>query len=111
MATSKVSKDMEITGSIKFAGELVFEGKFNGDLIEGDTLTVAQEADVNSTIRVENLVAAGTVDGNVTVGDRCHLMPTAHLKGTLKTKRFVMDDGAIFEGGLEMSRPGAPAKA
>ena len=105
MATSKVSKDMEITGSVKFAGELHFEGRFHGDLIQGDTLVVAQDAEVKSKIVVENLTASGSVDGEVSVANRCHLKPTAHLKGNLKAGRLVMEDGAQFEGGLEMSKP------
>ena len=103
---SALSKDIEITGTMKFKGELIFEGKFNGELIEGSSLVVGENAEVHAkSIVVDNLTSAGLVDGNAKVAQRCHLKETAHLQGSLKTFRLAMDDGATFTGGLEISKP------
>jgi len=108
MATtqSKLDKDIEITGTMKFQGELIFEGKFNGDLIQGNSLVVGEFAEVHAkSIVVDNLTSSGLVDGEAKVAARCHLKATAHLQGSLKTFRLAMDDGATFTGGLEISKP------
>ena len=103
---SELSKDIEITGILKFQGELIFEGKFHGDLIQGNSLIVGQYAEVRAkSIVVENLTSAGLVEGDAKVSARCHLKETAHLQGSLKTFRLAMDDGATFTGGLEISKP------
>ncbi len=110
---SRLSKDIEVTGTLKFQGELIFEGKFNGDLLQGSTLVIAEGAEVRAkTIIVDNLTSAGLVDGAAQVAQRCHLQATAHLQGSLKTFRLAMDDGATFAGALEISKPAnfAPAK-
>ena len=108
MATprSELSRDIEVTGTMKFQGELIFEGKFHGDLIQGNSLIVGEHAEVHAkSIIVDNLTSAGLVEGDAKVGTRCHLKETAHLQGSLKTFRLAMDDGATFTGGLEISKP------
>src|SRR5438874_1080089 len=115
MTTSKVTKDVEITGSLKFKGQLFFEGKFRGERIEGNSLVVGEDAEVHAkSIVVDNLTSAGLVDGEANVSERCHLRATAHLQGGLKTFRLAMDDGATFSGGLVISKPaniGQPKRA
>ena len=110
---SRLSKDIEITGILKFHGELIFEGKFKGELVQGSSLVIGEGAEVRAkSIIVDNLTSSGLVDGDATVSARCHLKETAHLQGSLKTFRLAMDDGATFAGALEISKPAniAPSK-
>ena len=103
---SRLGKDIEITGSLKFKGELVFEGKFKGNLVEGSSLVVGEGAELHAkSIVLDNLTSSGLVDGEASVSQRCHLKETAHLQGSLKTFRLAMDDGATFAGALEISKP------
>ena len=103
---SRLGKDIEITGTMKFKGELLFEGKFRGNLVEGSALVVGEGAEVRAkSIVLDNLTSSGLVDGDATVSQRCHLKETAHLQGSLKTFRLAMDDGATFAGALEISKP------
>ena len=103
---SRVSKDIEITGTLKFKGELIFDGKFKGSLVEGSALVIGEGAEVRSkSIVLDNLTSSGLVDGDAKVSQRCHLKETAHLMGSLKTFRLAMDDGATFAGALEISKP------
>ncbi len=103
---SRLGKDIEVTGTLKFKGELLFEGKFRGSLVEGSSLVIAEGAEVHAkSIVVENLTSSGLVDGEASVSQRCHLKPSAHLQGSLKTFRLAMEDGATFAGALEISKP------
>ena len=104
--SSRVSRDTEITGSLKFKGELLFEGRFKGSSIEGNNLIVGEHAEIHArTILLDNLTTAGLVDGVAEVHERCYLKATAHFQGSLNTFRLAMDDGATFSGGLVISKP------
>jgi cytoskeletal protein CcmA (bactofilin family) len=103
---SRLGKDVEVTGTLKFKGELIFDGKFKGALIEGNKIIIGEGAEVHGkSIVLDNLTSAGLVDGDAKVAQRCHLKETAHLQGSLKTFRLAMDDGATFAGALEISKP------
>lgn len=103
---SRLGKDIEITGTLKFKGELLFDGKFKGNLVEGSSLVIAEGAEVRAkSIVVDNLTSSGLVEGEAHVAQRCHLKQTAHLQGSLKTFRLAMEDGATFAGALEISKP------
>jgi cytoskeletal protein CcmA (bactofilin family) len=101
---SRVLADMEVSGSLKFTGGVLFEGKFTGGLIEGDSLVVGETAEIRADIIVGNLTIFGRVDGDVDVSEKCQLRPTAHLYGNLKTQRIAMDEGATFAGGMTISQ-------
>jgi cytoskeletal protein CcmA (bactofilin family) len=91
---------------LKFKGELLFDGKFKGSLLEGSSLVVGAGAEVRAkSLVLDNLTSSGLVDGEASVSQRCHLKETAHLQGSLKTFRLAMDDGATFAGALEISKP------
>jgi cytoskeletal protein CcmA (bactofilin family) len=70
LTKSVLSQDVEITGSLTFKGELSF-----------DEVTIS-----------------GTVKGNATVSQRCHLRASARLNGDLNTSRLIMEEGATFIG-------------
>ena len=106
ISLSRLGKDIEITGALKFKGELLFEGKFKGSSVEGTSLVIGEGAEVHAkSIVVDNLTSSGLVDGAAEVGQRCSLKATAHLQGSLKTFRLAMEDGATFAGALEISKP------
>ena len=107
--TSRVAQEVEITGTMKFKGDLLFEGKFTGDVIEGDSLMIGETAEIRAAnVRVKNFHSASLVVGNVDVSEKSQLKATAHIEGNLSTVRLAMDDGASFSGGLTITKPPAP---
>ncbi len=104
--TSVVAREVEITGTMKFKGDLLFEGKFTGEAIDGDSLMIGEHAQIRATVvRVKNFTSAGLVEANVEVSERSSLKATAHIQGNLTTFRLAMDDGASFSGGLTIAKP------
>ena len=95
---SAVRSDVEINGSITFKGELSFGGQLTGGGIKGPILTVSPGASVAGNIESDAFTLHGTVNGDVTVGGKCDLSPSAQLYGNLTTARLVMGEGATFVG-------------
>lgn len=95
--------DAEMSGTLKFTGGLLFEGKFNGGLIDGDLLIVGRGAEICAEIIVTNLTSFGRVEGEVEVLERCQLKAGSELRGSLTTARVAQEEGAAFTGTMQVS--------
>lgn len=102
-AKNVLANDVEIKGSIRFANELLFDGKIEGELISDGNLTIGKNAQVNGEIRTKSVCVMGTVTGNITVTDKCELKSSSTLTGDLKANRIVIEEGATFIGKSEVT--------
>ncbi len=98
LTKSVLSQDVEITGSLTFKGELAFDGNIKGGHISGSVLSLGEHAHVEGNITADEVSISGTVKGNATVSQRCHLRASARLNGDLNTSRLIMEEGATFIG-------------
>jgi len=98
-----LSNDIEITGTIKFQNELVFDGKLEGDIHSTGTLTVGENADILGNIKTKSVIVLGKVQGNITVEERAELKSRAILTGDLKATRLIVEEGATFVGKSEVT--------
>lgn len=108
-STSKniLTSDVELTGTLKFATEMIFDGKLDGEIISEGTLILGKNAVVKGEVRTKSVTIHGTVNGNVTVQERCELKSNAELLGDLKAMRIIIEEGATFIGHSEVT-PGKP---
>ncbi|WP_034609440.1 bactofilin family protein [Desulfovibrio aminophilus] len=98
-------------GKLHFHGAVRIDGNFQGEVESDGTLVIGQEAVVEGTLRVGQLVLSGNLRGEVEAGGRVVLHKTANLQGDIRTPVLVVEEGAILEGRLAMSRPGEVADA
>jgi cytoskeletal protein CcmA (bactofilin family) len=104
-STSKniLTSDVELTGTLKFDTELIFDGKLDGEIISEGTLILGKNAVVKGEVRTKSVTIHGTVNGNVTVQERCELKSNAELLGDLKAMRIIIEEGATFIGHSEVT--------
>ena len=104
-STSKniLTSDVELTGTLKFETELIFYGKLEGEIISEGTLILGKNAVVKGEVRTKSVTIHGTVNGNVTVQERCELKSNAELLGDLKAMRIIIEEGATFIGHSEVT--------
>ncbi|MEP6670151.1 MAG: polymer-forming cytoskeletal protein [Chthoniobacter sp.] len=101
--SSNILSDVEISGTIKFTGELTFDGQLrDGDII-GEILVVGPKARIQGNIQAAALTLHGSVTGDVLVTGRCELKGSASLTGSLTTNRLAMDEGATLIGKAEIT--------
>ena len=103
MNQSNILSDVEISGSIKFKGELTFDGQLKNGNIIGEALIVGTKARIHGDIQSDTLTLHGTVIGDVLVSGKCDLKGSASLEGSLTTNRLVMDEGATMMGRAEIT--------
>ncbi len=97
-----VDASMQGTLSFKDPVNLRINGSFEGNLDSKGNLTIGETAVVTAQIEGENVIIAGKIKGDIVATKRLVLMPTAVLRGDIKTPRLNIVEGAVFEGKVHM---------
>jgi len=95
---------MKVVGDISSDEELIVEGELEGRLELRNRLTVGPASKVNASIKAKEVVVFGTIKGNVESETRVSLRAGASIVGDIKTAGIVIDDGAYFKGGIDITR-------
>jgi cytoskeletal protein CcmA (bactofilin family) len=103
-----LSSDVEIKGIVKFANDLVVDGKIEGEIASDGNLTIGENARIKAEVKTATVVVYGKVHGNLTATDRVELKASAEVVGDIKAKILSIEAGAIFVG---KSTVGTPAEA
>jgi cytoskeletal protein CcmA (bactofilin family) len=105
-----IGKSVMLKGSIVSREDLTIDGEVEGtvDLPE-HRLTVGPNGRVRANLKARELVALGTIHGNVEITDKIDIRKDAKLVGDIRTARIVIEDGAYFKGNIDIVKP-EPAK-
>lgn len=95
-----IGKGSRLEGNFSCAGLLRIEGECIGKLSVAGTLVIAEGAEVDADVVADNVVVAGRVRGTISAKDSIHLTSTARVKADLKSRRFKLDEGGLFLGGV-----------
>ena len=106
-----LANDVEVTGTLKFESELIFDGKLDGEIVSEGVLTLGKNAIVKGEVKTKAVTVHGTVNGNITVTERCELKASSQLNGDLKAMRIIIEEGATFIGKSEVTPSKAPTQS
>jgi len=102
-----IGPSLLLTGDITSQEDVTIHGRVNGHIrMREGSLVVAPKAHVEGDVHGARITIHGTLVGNVTSTERIELTPTADVRGTLTGPAIVVQDGALFNGRVEMHRPG-----
>ena len=108
-----LNSDVEIKGTLKFTGELTFDGKLDGDITSEGTLNVGDNAVVKGNLNVNSVVLRGKINGNVTAQEKIEIKAKTELFGDIQAAKLVIEEGVTFVGKSEVNpnkvSPTAPA--
>lgn len=106
-----IGPSLLITGDLTSQEDVTIHGRVNGHIrMREGSLVVAPRAHVEGDVHGARITIHGTLVGNVTSTERIELTPTAEVKGTLTGPAIVVQDGALFNGRVEMHRQAAVAQ-
>ena len=106
MIATVFGKDTEFNGDLAFDKSLQINGKFEGEIKDGDFLVIGEKAEVRANIKVKTVIVKGTVYGNVEATDKLEIHKEGKLYGNIRTSKLIIADGVVFEGKCEMIRSG-----
>ncbi len=102
-AKNVLHSDVEIQGTLKFAGELTFEGKLDGEIRGEGILHLGDSAAVKGDIHADSVVVRGKINGNITAKDRIEIKAKTELFGDIKAAKLVVEEGVTFVGKSEVN--------
>lgn len=116
-----LTADVEIKGNLKFAGELTFDGKLEGEIQTDGVLNLGDSATINGNINAQSVVVRGKVNGNIYAKEKIEIKAKAELFGDIRATKLVVEEGVTFVGKTEVNpnkvtptaqpaRPGEAAK-
>ena len=100
----------EYRGKLDFVGTGRIDGRFEGEISTDGDLILGRKASVTGTVTVGRLTSCGHIKGDVVVKERAVLEKTSVLNGTLNTPILVVEQGAIIEGGIVMTKEGTAVR-
>ena len=100
--SSILSPEVEITGDVKVSGSILIYGKILGKLESKGTVRTAKGSYVKGNIIAKDAQISGKVDGDLVVNDKVTLGNSAYLTGNLNAKVLVIEEGAQFDGVVNM---------
>ena len=100
--TGIIGKGIFIKGNLTGGGDLVIEGRVEGHVSLKNHLTIEGTGKVNADIRAEQLTINGEANGNIDAGDLVSINASAIVTGDIKAPKVFIEDGAHFNGSIEM---------
>jgi len=110
-----LNSDVELKGTLRFSGELTFDGKLDGDIVSEGSLNLGDNAVVKGNINVNTVVTRGKINGNITAKEKIDVKSKTELFGDIRAPKLVIEEGVTFVGKSEVNpnkvAPAAPAPA
>lgn len=100
---SVIDKFSKFDGTFNSSRDLRVEGDVKGTINCQGTLHIAEGAHVDATVEAENISVAGDLEGDINCHGRLQILPSGHVKGKITTQALVINEGAFYEGQMEMA--------
>ena len=106
-----IGASLVITGELTSEEDLAIDGRVEGPVaVRGGTLTIGKLARVESDVRAARVVIHGVVNGAVSATERIELHASAMVAGSLSANQVVVEEGASFNGPIDMGQRTIAAK-
>jgi cytoskeletal protein CcmA (bactofilin family) len=107
-----IGKEITVRGEVEGRQDLRIEGQVEGQVRLQAEVRVAEGGRLAGEVDADVLAVEGRFEGTATCAGRVHLLAGCDAAGTLQSGRIVIDEGAIFNGTLDMDvGPAAPGEA
>src|ERR1700719_4446615 len=104
---SVLGPTLKFRGELSAQEDLIVQGSVEGSITHTQSLTVGTDGTMKGDIRARVIVIDGKVDGDMYATESVNIRATAKVKGNVFAPRIAIQDGAFFQGQVEMQPSGA----
>jgi len=103
---ASIGKAVKVVGQIFSREDLYIDGEVEGTVEALEhKLTIGPHGILKAAIKSREVVALGSVQGNVEAADKIEIRKDAKVVGDIKTARIIIEDGAYFKGAIDIVKP------
>jgi cytoskeletal protein CcmA (bactofilin family) len=100
-----IGPSLVITGEITCQEDITIHGLVKGNIrMQNGALLIAPKGSVEANVNGTRVTIHGKLNGDVTAAEQIELTPTANVTGTLTAPSVVMQEGATFNGMVDMDK-------
>ena len=100
--TAAIGKSLVLTGTLTGQEDVFIDGTVDGTIELPDSdLTIGPNGNVKANIKARKITVFGRVTGKMFPAERIEILKTATVRGTVKTPRIVVEEGAVIHGKIE----------
>jgi cytoskeletal protein CcmA (bactofilin family) len=97
-----LGKSFLVKGELRAGEPLMVEGRIEGSIVcERDSVVLAASSNVRGDVIANDITVFGRMTGKLIATDFVDLREDAAVSGQILSKRFILDDGARFQGRVE----------
>jgi cytoskeletal protein CcmA (bactofilin family) len=93
-----INEGCKISGEITGNGDFLVNGEVAGDCDITGTVTLAGNGYWQGSIRADNVVVAGHIEGDIIANGKVEIARTARISGTVTGEAIAVAEGAVVEG-------------
>ncbi len=86
-----------IRGGIETTGSIFVDGKFEGVIVAGESLTIGKTGEVIGDIKTKTLTVSGMLDGLIDAED-VNILQSGKILGKMQYQNLEIEKNGIFEG-------------
>ena len=101
-----LGRSVSVKGEIFSREDLTIDGEVEGSVeVVDHRLTLGPNSKLKvSQVKAHTLIVFGSLNGKVEVVDKVHIRKDASLIGDIQTAGIVIEDGAYFRGGIDITK-------
>jgi len=101
---TRLGTDTILNGTLRFTESVEISGTLEGKIIADGFLYIKEGASITADIRAREIIVGGMVHGNIEATGKLEILATGKIYGNVRTAKFRVADGVVFEGKCEMLR-------
>lgn len=96
---TKLGREILVHGDLQATDDLLVEGQIEGAIwCDGFAVTIAPDARVTGDVIARDITVFGTLAGTLLAREVVDIRPEAVVTGRVVSTRFILNDGASFNG-------------
>ncbi|WP_376693711.1 bactofilin family protein [Wenzhouxiangella sp. EGI_FJ10409] len=105
--TAMIGPSINVDGKLRGDEDLVIEGKVKGTVeLKNNSVTIGSQGDVAADVYAHSIFVDGRMDGNLVASEQVVIRKSARVKGSIAAPRVSLEDGAQFNGSIDMDAKG-----